>query len=217
MKKNTLLIAALSVSVALASCAGGGESAEATSDATNEENTNEVVAETATWTVDAAKSNIRWTGGTAGATVYSHFGDINVKSGSITTAGEKITAGNFAVDMTSIAPKDNGYSEESPMENLVGHLSTPDFFNTAEFPESSFEITSAEGMKVMGNLTIRGNSNVETIEITNMTMNEDGTMTATGTLVFDRQKYDVAWEHFLKDTVLSDDIKLEITLVAKKA
>jgi len=42
-------------------------------------------------------------------------------------------------------------------------------------------------------------------------------MTANGTLVFDRQKYDVAWEHFLEDTVLSDDITLEITLVAKGA
>ncbi|NQV53747.1 MAG: YceI family protein [Flavobacteriales bacterium] len=213
MKKNTLLIAAISVSVALASCAGGGETAEVAS----EENTTEMVAETATWTVDGEKSNIRWTGGTAGATVYSHFGDINVNGGSITTEGDKIATGNFAVDMTSIAPKDNGYSEESPMENLVGHLASPEFFNSKDFPESSFEITSAEGMKVMGNLTIRGNSNAETIEITNMTMNEDGTMTATGTLVFDRQKYDVAWEHFLKDTVLSDDIKLEITLVAKKA
>jgi hypothetical protein len=43
----------------------------------------------------------------------------------------------------------------------------------------------------------------------------DGKLMASGHLVFDRQKYDLAWEHYLKDVILSDDIKLDISLVAK--
>ena len=34
---------------------------------------------------------------------------------------------------------------------------------------------------------------------------EDGVVTATGVLVFDRQKYDVAYKSAMKDKVLSDD------------
>ena len=34
-------------------------------------------------------------------------------------------------------------------------------------------------------------------------------------LVFDRQKYDVAWIHFMKDMILSDDIQINISLSGK--
>ncbi|MEQ9186515.1 MAG: YceI family protein [Cryomorphaceae bacterium] len=213
MKKNTLIITAITVSAALASCSSDSTNAESTQSGAPQE-TN---AEVANWTVDADQSSIRWTGGTAGAAVYSHFGDIKVKSGALTTEGKGIKTGAFVVDMTTVTPKDKGYNEENTAAKLVGHLSSADFFNVEAYPESSFNITSVQGNKIMGNLTIRGNTNLETISVSNMTMNEDGSMTATGTLVFDRQKYDVAWEHFLKDTVLSDDITLEITLVAKQA
>ena len=216
MKKNALLIAAISMSFAFASCAGGGESADANAEASTE-TTEEMAAEAVAWTVDPAQSNIRWTGGTAGATVYSHFGDLKVKGGSVMTSGSTITGGKFAVDMTSVDPKDDGYSEENPASKLVGHLGSPDFFNVAEYPEATFEVTSVEGNQIKGNLTIRGNTNEEVIEVSGMEMMPNGTMKATGKMVFDRQKYDVAWAHYLKDTVLSDDIKLEITLVAKKA
>ena len=82
MKKNLLFVAAISVSVALASCAGGGETA--TEESTTPE---EVVVESNTWTIDPAASSVRWEGGTAGAQVYSHFGTIGVQSGMVTTEG----------------------------------------------------------------------------------------------------------------------------------
>ena len=214
MKRNILIITAISTTIALASC--GGSETKATTEA-NEDTTTEVAAESVNWVVDADQSVIRWTGGTAGATVYSHYGNINIKQGELVTSGEAISAGSFEVDMTSIDPKDEGYSEENPASKLVAHLSTADFFAVEEHPVSSFEITSVNENTITGNLTLRGNTHEETIAISSMTMNEDGSMTANGTMVFDRQKYDVAWEHFLEDTVPSDDIELEITLVAKKA
>ena len=33
---------------------------------------------------------------------------------------------------------------------------------------------------------------------------------------FDRQKYNVAWVHFMKDVLLADDIALELVVTAKK-
>jgi len=210
MKKNLLFVAAISVSVALASCAGGGETA--TEESTTPE---EVVVESNTWTIDPAASSVRWEGGTAGAQVYSHFGTIGVQSGMVTTEGGAITAGKFEIDMTSISPKDENYSEENPASKLVGHLASDDFFSIETYPTATFVVKSAEGNAVTGDLTIKGKTHEETINVESMNISEDG-MTAAGTLVFDRQKYDVAWAHYLKDVVLSDDITLNITLSAKK-
>jgi len=210
MKKNTLLITAISVSVALASCAGGGETASEETPATTEE-----TVETITWTLDPAASNIRWEGGTAGAKVYSHFGNIAVQEGMVVTEGGSLVSGKFAIDMTTINPQDENYSEEHPASDLVGHLASDDFFSIETYPTATFVVKSAEGNTVTGDLTIKGKTNEETINVESMNIAEDG-MTATGTLVFDRQKYDVAWAHYLKDVVLSDDITLNITLAAKK-
>ena len=202
----------------MVSCSGGGSGEQAAKEETpKEEAPKEEVAMAATWSVNPAESNLRWEGGTSGAQVYSHFGNIMLKEGKVMTEGETITGGSFVVDMTSIDPKDEGYSEEHPASDLVGHLSTPDFFAVEEHPTASFNIKSVNGNTITGDLTIRGKTNEESLEVKEMSMSEDGnTMTANGSLVFDRQKYDVAWEHYLQDVVLSDDITLEITLVASK-
>jgi len=197
----------------LVSCSQGNtETSNETAEATETAETTEV-AESATWTVNTDESNVRWEGGTAGAMVYSHFGSIKIKSGSVTTDGGAISGGTFEIDMTTINPEDDGYSEDHPASDLVGHLSTPDFFNTAEFPTASFTVKSMDGNTITGDLTIRGNTNEETIALESMEIAE-GNMSATGTLVFDRQKYDVAWAHYMEDVILSDDITLNITLVA---
>ena len=191
-------------------------------DASNEvasAETTEAVAEAASWMVDTENSTIQWEGGTSGAQVYSHSGTIDIKEGKLMSEGAALTGGSFIVDMTTINPTDENYSEEHPASDLIGHLTTGDFFAVEEHPTAMFEIASfdASSNTITGTLTIRGNSNEETIEVSSMEMMEDGSMKATGKLVFDRQKYDVAWEHYLKDVALSDDITLDITLAAKKA
>ncbi len=214
MKKNLLFITAISVSVALASCAGGGETASEETTAAPEEAA-APTAETITWNVDPATSNIRWEGGTAGAQVYSHFGNIAIQEGVVMTEAGNLANGEFVIDMTTINPKDENYSEEHPASDLVGHLASDDFFSVETYPTAAFVVKSAEGNVITGDLTIKGKTNEETINVESVNISEDG-MTAAGTLVFDRQKYDVAWAHYLEDVVLSDDITLNITLSAKK-
>ncbi len=221
MKRSYLFLSAIAVSGLMVACSGGGSGEHAGEDHSNAEETaapaEEPMAEAATWTVDGAASNVRWEGGTSGAQVYSHYGDIMISEGKVMTEGDKITGGSFVIDMTTIDPKDEGYSEEHPASDLVGHLSTADFFAVEENPTASFTIKSITDNTIVGDLTVRGKTNEETVTINGMEMSEDGSaMTATGTLVFDRQKYDVAWAHYLEDVILSDDISLEIRLVANK-
>jgi len=190
----------------LASC-GESNSTEA--------NTSNVVDSAATYTLDVATSKVEWKGEVAG--VYGHHGYVNFASGKLVFNDSALIGGEFVVDMKNIFPTDSGYTSEKGhgKADLVAHLSTKDFFATDSFPTSTFVIKSVEGNTVKGILTVRGKSNEETLNITSI-KNENGTVTASGTLVFDRQKYDVAWVHFMKDMVLSDNISLNISVVAKK-
>lgn len=215
MKTRNLFLGAAAVAMIAVSCSGGSESKTETTDNTPEASAPAV--ETVSWMVDPAASTVRWEGGTAGAQVYSHFGNIAIKEGKVTTEGEKIVAGSFVIDMTTINPTDENYSEEHPAADLVGHLTTDDFFLIEDYPTASFTVTSMEGNKVMGDLTIKGQTHQEEVMLENATFSEDGSMMkAMGKLTFDRQKYGVAWAHYAKDVILSDDISLEISLAAKK-
>jgi len=172
--------------------------------------------ETTSYSANVKKSSINWKGEVAG--IYSHIGTIDLQSGSLTFNGDQISGGEFVVDMTSISPTDNGTFKDQDggrISDLQGHLSTEDFFATATYPTSKFVITSVEGNIVTGNLTIRDKTNEESFEIS--LMERDGNdVKIEGSITFDRQKYDVAWVHYMKDMILSDDIVLTINLLASK-
>jgi polyisoprenoid-binding protein YceI len=165
----------------------------------------------ATYMVDPAASNIVWEGNMVN--IYKHFGNLKISEGSFTVKGLQVTAGSFTTDMKSIDPKDSNYSAEHPKEYLVGHLSKPDFFAVDSFPTATFVIKSVTGNTAKGDLTLRGKTNEETV--TNILVDTVGGVKATGKLVFDRQKYNVAYKAD-GDKVLSNDITLDITLVGKK-
>ena len=164
------------------------------------------------YTVSAEKSSINWEGTMMG--VYSHTGDIKLQSGNLTIKDGMITDGEFVIDMKSINPTDENYSEEHPREGLIGHLGTGDFFASDSLPTASFKITSAEGTTASGDLTIKGITKPGTI--TDISVEEtDGMVMASGNLVFNRQEFSVAYKA-AGDMVLSDDITLAISLSGEK-
>jgi polyisoprenoid-binding protein YceI len=166
------------------------------------------------YVVSTEGSNIRWEGNMTGLKVYGHYGDLKVKEGSIDLKGLAVSGGSFVVDMKSINPTDSGYSAEHPKEDLVVHLSNKDFFLVDSFPTASFVIKKVEGNVATGDLTIRGVTNEE--KVTDIAVDTTGgVLTATGKLVFDRQKYGVAWTA-AKDMLLADDIKLDIKIIGNK-
>jgi polyisoprenoid-binding protein YceI len=206
MKSNVLYALAFSA-IALFAC--GNAETETTTEETP-------VVESVTYSADVNASMVNWRGEVAG--VYGHEGFVKLSSGAVTLNGDAVTGGEFTIDMTGIFPTDSAsYTEEEGhrASDLQGHLSTEDFFATATYPTSTFVITSVEGNMVKGNLTIRDKTNEETIEITSSEVTESG-VKISGKMTFNRQNYDVAWVHFMKDMILSDDIALTITLVATK-
>lgn len=167
-----------------------------------------------TYAVDVAGSKLTWTGTMLG--VKAHHGTINLSEGSFTTKGNTLTGGTFVVDMKSIAPLDTNYapagSKQGTKDNLVGHLGSPDFFAVDSFPTATLKITAVTANTATAEFTVRGKTNTENITDIVVTPNADGTVSASGKLSFDRQKYGAAWKAPMKDVVLNDAIELTVEL-----
>jgi polyisoprenoid-binding protein YceI len=167
--------------------------------------------------IDGAASTVKWHGTMLG--IKKHYGNVTIADGTLAFKGPLVTGGNFTVDLNTIRPTDDedyDYNEEGAEKNtksmLTGHLKSADFFDVANHPRASFEIIRVEGSTAYGNLTVRGRTHEE--KVTDIRVSEEGgQVTASGTLVFDRQKYGVSWSTGVQDAVLSDNIELEITLV----
>lgn len=160
-----------------------------------------------TYSLNTDESELKWKGQMLG--MHSHEGTLNFTEGTVKVLNGEVVGGNFTVDMTSINPTDDGYNEENPKEKLVGHLSSPDFFDVENHPTASLELM--EGGKAK--LTVRGNTNEEMVTDIEMKGDENN-MKASGKLTFDRTKYDVSFVHPVQEMVLSDDIELSIIVVA---
>ncbi|MFT6747972.1 MAG: polyisoprenoid-binding protein YceI [Glaciecola sp.] len=173
-------------------------------------------AEAQTYAVNTEKSSVAWKGEVAG--VYGHEGVVNVKTGGVAVTDGKISGGEITIDMSTIAATDSAsYSDEEghQITNLEGHLTTGDFFSIEEFPTATFVITAVDDSKITGDLTVKGKTNSEEFIIVSSDVS-DNNVSLNGTLKFDRQKYDVAWVHYMKDMILSDDISLNISVTATK-
>lgn len=220
MKKLNLFAMALFSAAILTGCGGGAseegamKEGEKTEEKSMSDNMEEKDMKPVRYSVDTEASQVKWAGTMLG--IYTHKGLVPVEKGVIAAKGNKITGGEIVIDMTTIQPTDDNYNPEEgkTKEKLAGHLASPDFFNTKEHPNARFKITgsSDDGSKIMGELTIRGNTNKATVE--NVKFDPASGM-ATGMLVFDRQKYDVSYEA-AADKTLSDDIEVEINLALKE-
>jgi len=169
---------------------------------------------TGTFNADLSASSIKWKGQAVGG-LKKHNGSISLSEGSITLENSAITAGSFTVDMKSITPFDENYGEtEYTKADLVGHLSTDQFFLVDSFPTASFTITGADSTGVMGDLTIRGITNAE--KIINVTVDTTANgITLNGALTFDRTKYNVSFESGTEEWALSNDIELKFEVFAQ--
>jgi polyisoprenoid-binding protein YceI len=201
--------------LSLALCATmviGFTSCNDTNDATDD-SVNTTALTDGTMTVDTSASRVGWAGTMVG--MYEHKGTVELNSGSLVVENGEIKGGKLEVDLKTIQPLDNNFKPEQDRtpEKLVGHLTSDDFFNVAEYPTAEYEITGSEGSTIMGNLTIRGKTFPEKVE--NVQINEEnGMVTFTGKLTFDRTKYDVSFKHPMQEMVLSNDVQLDVKLVA---
>lgn len=207
MKKFIRPIFALSVVATIVAC---GAAPEPKDEAKKEETKEEPkVMEAKTVAVKLPESSIMWSGSVIGG--YSHEGTLALTEGSIEMKGNDITGGSFTVDMKTMTPTDENYSEDHSAEMLVGHLSTGDFFLVDSFPTASFVIKAADmtNKTITGDLTIKGITKSVTVE--EVAVNAEAGE-ATGNLTFNRQDFGVTYVSTMKDMVISDDIELKLNL-----
>ncbi len=163
---------------------------------------------------------VHWTSTKVGG---QHSGTINVQKGALSVEGGNITSGKFGIDMSSIKVTDGTPDEMSA--KLVGHLSSPDFFDVESNPTGVFEIVSVAPVagnevvthNITGNLTLKGITKSISI-LTNVVVAGDKLMAVTPKFTINRTDWDIKYGSGLigtaKDKIIHDDISLNIELNA---
>ena len=171
-----------------------------------------------TYTVDASKSTLNWK---AEKLTGFHVGTIGLKSGSFKVVNNKIGSGSFIINMTTITDTDLTDAEYN--KKLTGHLSSPDFFDVAKFPEAVFTITKPVDLsktvtEVHGNLTIKGVSKPLSFKVV---VKKDGNsyLFHANSIVVDRTAYNIKYgsgSFFsdLGDKVIYDEFTIMLQLFA---
>ena len=161
----------------------------------------------------APGSTVHWTGSKVGG---QHTGTLNVSAGNIDVKDGKVVGGKFTIDINSLNCTDLKAGEGK--EKLEGHLKSPDFFDVANNPTSTFEITSVAGGNVTGNLTLMGQTKSITFPAT-IEMNEKGVMVTSPDFTINRTDFGMKYGSStfidgLKDKAINDNVGLKVQLKA---
>jgi polyisoprenoid-binding protein YceI len=177
----------------------------------------EKAAEAKTLAVDAAASTVNWEGSKIGG---KHTGTIAIKEGSVEVKGDEIVGGTFVFDMGNMTVTDEGMDDETKAK-LVGHLSSGDFFEIEKFPTATFTITNVtaeegEGTthRIEGNLKMRDTE--KSISFAAKVDMAEGSLTAEAPqFVINRQDWGIDWQNPMKESALSDDMGISLSISAK--
>jgi polyisoprenoid-binding protein YceI len=218
MKNNLFSILFMSVlSISIIGCKDKAKEAETT----EAEEVTEVSVAAQKYAVKLDASSIAWTGFKP---TGSHNGTIGIETGVLSTEDGKISGGSFVIDMSTITVLDIPADDEGNGK-LVGHLTSPDFFDVEKYPKANFEITGLEEvdgkMMLSGNLTLKEAKNNVTFPVS-VTHDGDSMTLTSETFTIDRTKWNVEYGSKsifdnLGDKFINDDIELTIKVMATKA
>ncbi len=177
---------------------------------------------TRTLTVDPGQSLLEWTGRNI---ANRHHGTIDVLGGRIELRDGEPTTGEIQLDLTTI--KSTDLTDPKLERALAGHLMSPDFLDSEQFPASTFTLTAIRPVEscspgepnhfVSGTLTLKGITQpVDFLAAIGATATGD--LVAQATLQIDRTKWNVLYgsgkffarlgQHLVSDLV---SIHLKIT------
>jgi polyisoprenoid-binding protein YceI len=172
-----------------------------------------------TYKVDPTSSKIVYVGKKV---TGEHTGTITLKSGSISVKGDEITNGEFVADMNSLSSTD--ITDPEYNKKYVGHMTSPDFFDTAKYPESKLVINSskktAKGLEVKGNLTLLGQTKPVSFIVTDI-KKTDTEFSGKSNLALNRTNWGLKYgsTSFFKglgDKAINDEFTLAVEISAKK-
>lgn len=160
--------------------------------------------------VNSETSKVTWK---AYKVTGSHTGTVDLKSGALLFDGDKLTGGEFVVDMPTLISTD---LEGEYKGKLEGHLKSDDFFGVANHPTSKLVFTNVKASgknsyEVTGDLTIKGITKPITFDLSVYGSK------ATATLKVDRAEYDVKYGsgsffENLGDKTIYDEFDLVVDL-----
>jgi polyisoprenoid-binding protein YceI len=170
--------------------------------------------------VDTKASSFNWLGKKF---TGEHNGTIGIQGGSLVVNGGKLQGGEFTIDMKSIKCldlTDAGYNAK-----LVGHLSSPDFFDVTNYPTANLKIKKATAKNatnydVTGDLTINGVTQSITFPAV-IAVDSKGAATATAKFEIDRTKFgskfgSKSFFESIGDKVIYDNFQVDVKIVASK-
>lgn len=221
MKKILLNLIALNLLMGFIACKGPkGEDATVTGE--GEASPQIGVA----YAVNTDNSMVNWEGTKPTGT---HTGTVSLEEGTVYVKENKITAGEFTLDMNSITVTD---LEGEWKDKLESHLKgtnekqVDDFFNVQKYPVAKFEITKVTDLAgdansnamVYGNLTMKDVTQQVGFKA-NIMINNDGVSVVTPAFVINRTEWNIKFRspslyENLQDKAISDEIGLSIRLNA---
>ncbi len=160
--------------------------------------------------VNTETSSIVWKGYKV---TGSHVGTLAIKEGTLVFKNDKLSGGEFIVDMTTLTVTD---LEGKMKNNLEGHLKSDDFFSVEKNATSklTFTVDAAKGKNAYvanGNLTIKGITKPVSFDISVYGSK------ATANLRIDRTDFDIKYKsgsfiQNLGDKAIYDDFDLVVDL-----
>ena len=175
-----------------------------------------------TYKVDTAASTVNWKGTKKLGSF--HEGTMAVQGGQFSVEKDAVKSGEVTVDMKSL--KNTDLTDAGKNKDLVGHLSSPDFFDVAKYPTSSFKVTSITPAKMKDTFTVKGEftmiGQTHPIEFPATITVANGQATGDATVKIDRTKWGLKYNsgNMFKDLaankVINDEFELKLKLVAKK-
>jgi polyisoprenoid-binding protein YceI len=170
--------------------------------------------------VDVKASTFNWLGKKV---TGEHNGTIGIQSGSLVVNGGILQGGEFTIDMKTIKCldlTDAGYNAK-----LVGHLTTPDFFDVANFPIAKLNIKKAtlksgSNYDLSGELTINGVTQPIAFPSV-VSVDTKGAITATAKFDVDRTKFgskfgSKSFFESIGDKMIYDNFQVDVKIVTTK-
>ena len=172
-----------------------------------------------TYNVDPAATKITYVGKKL---TGEHTGNLSVKSGNLVVTKDVLSGGEVVVDMNSMTNTD--LTDKDYNAKYIGHMKSPDFFNTEKYPESKLVIKSSKktdkGLEVKGDLTMIGQTQPVTFTVTDW-KKTDSMVSGKSNLVLNRTQWGLKYgsASFFKsigDKAINDEFTLAVDLSAKK-
>lgn len=159
--------------------------------------------------INTSKSEIKWS---CDYSFYfnGHYGFVNFQEGYFIKTDDKISGGNFSIDLNTIQATD---MEPKGNKSLTEHLKDPDFFDVKRFPKATLVITSvayedATHFRATADMTIKGITKPVKFRAD---LNFE-TKTMTTKFKIDRTRWGINYNSVIKDSAISDAVGFEVKL-----